>query len=193
MLMPLYNWTSTCSSCTTVSMIVVGKGYEIGKTLSLAVLCASVEADNVIRMPLLVFHPPKSRSSRNGNLRTVPFVNCLVHRRNPAILPRTMFAIVDIAGFQETVRAGDTLDVPLLEGAPGEKVAFDKVYLIVDDAGQIRLGEPVVAGVSVQAKILEHGKGDKIRIAKFRRRKRYLKFRGHRQNYTTIEVTGITG
>jgi len=105
--------------------------------------------------------------------------------------PAVMFAIVDIAGFQEKVTEGEKLRVPTLSGEPGSKVVFDKVFLLVKSESDVKVGTPVVSGASVEAKVLEHGRGDKIRVMKMKRRKRYRRTYGHRQGYTEIEVTKI--
>lgn len=102
------------------------------------------------------------------------------------------FAIVDIAGFQEKAEKGMKLHVPRIAGEAGASVRFEKVFLLVKDDEDIRVGKPVLAGTAVEAKILSHGKDDKIRVFKMRRRKRYRRLKGHRQQYTEIEVTGIT-
>lgn len=99
-----------------------------------------------------------------------------------------MFAVVDIAGFQEKVTEGQKLKVPLLTGEG--KVTFDHV-LLTEDGSDIKVGAPYVAGAAVEAMILRHGKGDKIRIQKAHRRKRYRRVAGHRQRFTEIEVTKI--
>lgn len=102
-----------------------------------------------------------------------------------------MFAIVDIAGFQEKVEKGMKLRVPLLSSEAGKSLKFEKVLLIVD-GNNVNVGTPIVSGASVEAKVLSHGKGDKIRIQKFKRRKRYRRVKGHRQDYTEVEVVKIT-
>ena len=104
-----------------------------------------------------------------------------------------MFAIVDIAGFQEKVSEGMTLQVPLLSEKEGGKVVFDKVLLVAKSDSDIALGKPHVAGASVEVKVLSHGKGDKIRVYKMRRRKRYRRTHGHRQDFTEVEVLKIQG
>jgi large subunit ribosomal protein L21 len=101
-----------------------------------------------------------------------------------------MFAIVDIAGFQEKVEKGSKLRVPLLSKENGSSVTFEKV-LLVGEGESVTLGAPYVSGASVEAKVLSQGKGDKIRVQKAHRRKRYRRVKGHRQDYTEIEVTGI--
>ncbi|MFA6522976.1 MAG: 50S ribosomal protein L21 [Candidatus Peribacteraceae bacterium] len=102
-----------------------------------------------------------------------------------------MFAIVDIAGTQELVEQGMKLQVPLLGEKEGTSVTFDKVLLIADGE-DIAVGTPFVSGASVAAKVLGTGRGDKIRIQKAHRRKRYRRVKGHRQGYTEIEVTKIS-
>ena len=103
-----------------------------------------------------------------------------------------MFAIVDIAGFQEKVEKGMKLHVQLQDADVGKTLTFPHVLLIAD-GDDVKVGAPVLAGASVEAKVLSHGKDDKIRIQKFKRRKRYRRVKGHRQNYTEIEVTKING
>ena len=102
-----------------------------------------------------------------------------------------MFAIVDIAGFQEKVSVGDKLHVPLQDAEEGKKLTFSNVFLVSKDGGEVMIGSPMVAGASVEVKVLSHGRDVKIRVFKMRRGKRYMRLRGHRQDYTDIEVTGI--
>ncbi len=103
-----------------------------------------------------------------------------------------MFAVVDIAGFQEMVRQGDQLDVPLQASEAGKVIKFDKVLLVAASDTDVMVGAPLLAGAFVEAKVIEHGRGDKIRVSKMRRRKRYRRVHGHRQDFTTIEITKIT-
>ncbi len=103
-----------------------------------------------------------------------------------------MFAIVEIAGFQEKVQEGDTLNVPLLDAEKGEKMKFENVLLVAKGEGDITLGAPFVSGASVEVKVLEHGRDDKIRVYRMRRRKRFQKTRGHRQDFTKVEVVKIS-
>lgn len=107
------------------------------------------------------------------------------------ILRYIMFAIVDIAGFQEKVEKGMKLRVPRLEAQEGDTVTFDKVLLVAASDTSVTLGKPYVAGAAVKANVTTHGKGDKIRVFKFKRRKRYQRTQGHRQQYTDIVVTDI--
>ncbi len=102
-----------------------------------------------------------------------------------------MYAIVDIAGFQERAEKGMKLRVPRLDAKEGETVTFEKVMLTVD-GDTVSIGAPYISGSTVKAKILTHGLGDKIVVRKFKRRKRFHKtYRGHRQEYTDIEVVGV--
>ncbi len=102
-----------------------------------------------------------------------------------------MFAIVDIAGFQEKVSVGDKLHVQLQDAQEGATLTFSNVFLVSKDGGDVVVGIPTVDGASVEVKVLKHGRDAKIRVFKMRRRKRYMRLLGHRQNYTEIEVTGI--
>ncbi|MDD5041678.1 MAG: 50S ribosomal protein L21 [Candidatus Peribacteraceae bacterium] len=103
-----------------------------------------------------------------------------------------MFAVVKIAGFQEKVSEGMKLKVPTLNAEPGATVTFKDVLLTADGENAIAVGTPVVSGASVQAKVLAHGQGDKVRVYKMRRRKRYRRLHGHRQGFTEIEVTKVS-
>ena len=101
-----------------------------------------------------------------------------------------MHAVIKTGGKQYKVSAGDKLNVETIGCDVGQEVAFDKV-LLLNDGDSVSIGAPYVEGASVNAKVLEHGRGDKIRIIKFKRRKHYKRQMGHRQNYTRIEVTEI--
>ena len=101
-----------------------------------------------------------------------------------------MFAIVAIKGFQEKVAEGQKLRIPRINEETGAKVVFNEVLLLAKDAG-VTVGKPNVAGASVEAKVLAHTRGDKIRVVKQRRRKRYRRVKGHRQEYTEIEIVKI--
>lgn len=102
-----------------------------------------------------------------------------------------MFAIVDIAGFQEKVEKGMKLKIPLQCSDVGNRLMFEKV-LLVSDGDTVKVGSPTVSGASVDVKVIGHGQGDKIRIQKFKRRKRYRRVKGHRQDYTEVEVMNIS-
>ena len=101
-----------------------------------------------------------------------------------------MFAVVNISGFQEIVHEGDKLTIPLQEAEEGSTVTLNEV-LMVSNNGDVTLGKPMVSGASVQVKVLQHGKDAKIRVFKFRRRKRYMRTKGHKQQHTKVEVTKI--
>ena len=102
-----------------------------------------------------------------------------------------MYAIVDIAGQQFKVEKDQKLYVHRLEGEEGKKVSFDKV-LLIDTGSKVSVGEPVVKGASVDAKIVTHVKGDKVLVFKKKRRKGYQKLNGHRQQFTQIQIEGIS-
>jgi large subunit ribosomal protein L21 len=104
------------------------------------------------------------------------------------------FAIVDIAGFQEKVSEGMTLRVPLLkEKKEGEVVTFDQVLLLSKGEKNMQVGSPYVKGATVEGKILGFGRGEKMHIFKMKHRKRYRRTQGHRQFFTDIEVTKVSG
>ena len=103
-----------------------------------------------------------------------------------------MYAVIKTGGKQYRVAKGDTLRVEKLEGAEGEAVELDQV-LMVADGDDIKVGAPILAGGKVSATIKAQGRGDKVEIIKFRRRKHHMKRQGHRQSYTELEITGITG
>ena len=102
-----------------------------------------------------------------------------------------MYAIVSIAGQQFKVAKDQQLFVHRLQGDEGASIEFDNV-LLVDNDGAITVGVPAVKGASVTAKIVSHLKGDKVIIFKKKRRKGYKKKNGHRQQFTKIEITGIS-
>ena len=102
-----------------------------------------------------------------------------------------MYAILVTGGKQYRVAQGETLRVEKLETEAGNEVTFDNVLMLGDGEG-IKVGD-ALKGASVTAKIVAHGRADKVRIIKFRRRKHHMKRQGHRQYYTEIEITGIAG
>jgi len=103
-----------------------------------------------------------------------------------------MYAVIETGGKQYRVTEGQTLKVEKLVADVGASLDMDKV-LMVANGEDIKIGKPFVDGGTVTAKILSHGRGDKIRIIKFRRRKHSRKTQGHRQSYTEVEITGIKG
>lgn len=100
-----------------------------------------------------------------------------------------MYAIVEIAGLQYKVEKDQQLYVNRLGGEPGDEMSFDRVLLT--DNGSVQVGAPVIDGMSVVAKIVEHVKGDKVIVFKKKRRKGYKVKNGHRQLFTKIEVVSI--
>jgi large subunit ribosomal protein L21 len=102
-----------------------------------------------------------------------------------------MYAVIKTGGKQYRVSAGDKLRVETIPADVGAEVAFDQI-LMVAEGDKVSVGRPVVAGASVKGTVIAHGRGDKIRIFKHRRRKHFKKQAGHRQNYTEIQISGIT-
>ena len=103
-----------------------------------------------------------------------------------------MYAVIKTGGKQYRVAAGEKLKIDQLPADIGSEIVLDQV-LLVADGDNLKMGRPLVTGASVQAKVLAQGRHDKVRIFKLRRRKHYQKHQGHRQNFTEIEITGITG
>jgi large subunit ribosomal protein L21 len=103
---------------------------------------------------------------------------------------KIMYAVVKTGGKQYRVSAGEKLRIEQIPAEVGQEIVLDQV-LAVADGDILKMGTPLVAGAKVSAKVLAHGRGDKVRIFKLRRRKHYRKSQGHRQNYTEIEILGI--
>jgi large subunit ribosomal protein L21 len=103
-----------------------------------------------------------------------------------------MYAVIATGGKQYRVAEGDVVRLEKLVAEPGASVEFDKV-LVVGRGADVRVGKPYVEGSKVTATVQAHGKGDKVRIVKFRRRKHYLRQGTHRQPYTEVKITGIAG
>jgi large subunit ribosomal protein L21 len=101
-----------------------------------------------------------------------------------------MYAVIATGGKQYKVTKGETLRVEKLEGDEGSTVKIDNVLMIAD-GDKVSVGTPTLDKASVTAKIMAHGRGDKVEIIKFRRRKHSRSQMGHRQSYTEIEVTDI--
>lgn len=101
-----------------------------------------------------------------------------------------MYAVVKTGGKQYRVSQGDRLKVESINAQAGEEVRLDSV-LIMGSGDSVTVGTPTVANASVSAKVVTHGRGAKVKIIKFRRRKHHRKQAGHRQNYTELEITGI--
>ena len=103
-----------------------------------------------------------------------------------------MYAVIKTGGKQYRVSPGDKLRVESLAVAEGESVDFDQI-LMVSDGNNVSIGNPHVSDAVVTGKVVNHGRGDKVRIVKFRRRKHHRKQMGHRQNYTELEIVSING
>jgi large subunit ribosomal protein L21 len=101
-----------------------------------------------------------------------------------------MYAVIETGGKQYRVGVGDVIRVEKLAANAGDNVSLGQV-LMVNNNGEVRVGNPVLAGASVTAKVRAHGRGDKVHIFKMRRRKNYRRSQGHRQDYTEIEITAI--
>ena len=101
-----------------------------------------------------------------------------------------MYAVMKTGGKQYRVSAGEKLKIEQIPADVGAEIILDQVLLIAD-GDAVRMGTPLVAGAQVTARVLGHGRGEKVRIFKLNRRKHYRKTQGHRQNYTEIEILGI--
>ena len=101
-----------------------------------------------------------------------------------------MYAIIKTGGKQYRVNSGEQLRVETLAADVGAAVSFEEV-LLVGTGEAVRVGAPLVAGASVKATVLGHGRGDKVKIFKLRRRKHFQKSQGHRQNYTEVRIDDI--
>ena len=110
---------------------------------------------------------------------------------NPLQRISTMYAVLVTGGKQYRVMQGETLRVELLEAEAGSEIKLDNV-LMLGDADGIKIGD-AIKNAAVTATVVGHGRADKVRIVKFRRRKHHMKRQGHRQYYTEIEITGIAG
>ena len=103
-----------------------------------------------------------------------------------------MYAVVKTGGKQYRVVAGDKLKVEQIPADVGAEVILDQV-LMVGEGESVRLGQPLLSGASVKATVVSHGRGEKVKIFKMRRRKHYQKHQGHRQNYTELKIESIVG
>ena len=101
-----------------------------------------------------------------------------------------MYAVIATGGKQYRVTEGETLKVEKLAGEEGSEVELDQVLMIAD-GDKLSIGTPELDKSSVKAKVISHGRGKKVTIIKFRRRKHHRKQMGHRQSFTEIEITDI--
>ena len=103
-----------------------------------------------------------------------------------------MYAIIRTGGKQYKVAPGEKLRVEQLPAQVGSEIVLDQV-LMVGDGESVRLGAPVVAGATVKATVVAHGRGEKLTIFKMKRRKNYRRHQGHRQGFTELKIEGIVG
>ena len=103
-----------------------------------------------------------------------------------------MYAVFKTGGKQYRAEKGDKLKVEKLNVAEGDSVEFDEV-LLVGEGDAVKVGAPLVSGSKVKAKVLVQAKDKKIDVIKFRRRQNYRRTYGHRQHFSLVEITGITG
>ena len=101
-----------------------------------------------------------------------------------------MYAVVEIAGKQYKVTNNDTIVVPTRKEKPGDKVKFDRVLLLGSDK-EVTVGHPLVAGASVEATVVDGVRGEKLIVFKKKKRKGYRLKKGHRQDYTRVQITNI--
>jgi large subunit ribosomal protein L21 len=99
-------------------------------------------------------------------------------------------AIVEFQGRQYRVEAGEKIQVPLLDAEPGSPLSLDRVLLIEGKEG-VRVGHPLVDGARVEAKVIKHGRGPKILVGKFKKRKDYRRRNGYRDDFTEVEIVSI--
>jgi len=101
-----------------------------------------------------------------------------------------MYAVFKTGGKQYRAATGDVLKIEKLDAEKGATVELDQV-LMVGEGEKVKVGSPYLKGGKVTATVVDHGRGDKIQVIKFKRRKHHMKRMGHRQDYTQIEITGI--
>ena len=103
-----------------------------------------------------------------------------------------MYAVIKTGGKQYKVATGEKIKVEQIAADVGQEIVIDQV-LAVGQGSELKVGTPLVLGASVTVTVISHGRGDKIRIFKMRRRKHYQKRQGHRQNYTELQIGAIAG
>ena len=101
-----------------------------------------------------------------------------------------MYAVIKTGGKQYRVAPGEKIKIEQIPADVGSQITLDQV-LMVAEGESVKVGNPLLAGAKVMATVLSHGRGEKVRIFKLRRRKHYQKTQGHRQNYTEIRVDAI--
>ncbi|MCB1928482.1 MAG: 50S ribosomal protein L21 [Rhodocyclaceae bacterium] len=103
-----------------------------------------------------------------------------------------MYAVIKTGGKQYRVSAGQKIKVEQIPADVGSEITLDQV-LMVGEGESVKIGTPVVDGAAVTATVVSHGRHDKVKIFKMRRRKHYIKHQGHRQNYTELRIEAISG
>lgn len=103
-----------------------------------------------------------------------------------------MYAVIQTGGKQYRVAEGDVVRVELLEKDPKQSVVFDRVLLVAKDS-DVKVGQPVVKGATVEAEVIRHDRAKKVLIFKKRRTKTYQRTQGHRQGFTEVRIKGIKG
>ena len=102
-----------------------------------------------------------------------------------------MYAVLKTGGKQYKVEEGDVLKIEKISGEVGTSVSFEKVLMFFDGE-KVRVGAPLLDGISVSGHIIEQNKAKKILVFKYKRRKRYRRKQGHRQPYTAVKIDSIT-
>ncbi len=100
------------------------------------------------------------------------------------------YAVIKTGGKQRLVQVGKTIKVEKIDGEVGSKIKIEEVLMISSD-GSVSIGAPTVAGSSVEAEIQAHGRNKKVTVVKFKRRKKYRRKQGHRQDFTELKITNI--
>lgn len=101
-----------------------------------------------------------------------------------------MYAVFNLSGFQYTVEEGETLRVPLQNAKEGDKLDITDILLVKKDENAV-IGNPYVENAKIEAEVLSHGKDDKVLIYKYKRRTKYRRTQGHRQDYSEIKIKKI--
>lgn len=104
-----------------------------------------------------------------------------------------MYAVITTGGKQYFVKEGEKIQVELLEAEVGANMDFDAMLIADESGASVKVGTPTVAGAKVSAKVVEHGRGEKISVIKFKPKVRYRRNVGHRQPFTVLEIAKITG
>ena len=102
-----------------------------------------------------------------------------------------MYAVIQTGGKQYKVQPGETVYLEKLPGTAGDAIEFDEVLLVADDE-QVAVGRPLIEGAKVSGEIVEQGRGKKLIVYKFKRRKNYRRKNGHRQDYTAVKISAVS-